>query len=244
MIDRPFAFFAILSNMAKGKFIVIEGTDGSGKKTQFELLVEKLKKQGRKIETFDFPQYEKGSSWFVRNYLKGNYGELDEVGPEKASIFYAVDRLEASKEIRVALEAGKLVLSNRYVGSNLGHQGSKFENVQSRRRFFDWVFNLEYKILGVPEPDLNIILHVPAKTAQKLAMVKDRESHVNAGNEKNVRDIHEDNLSHLERAEQVYLEIAKMFPEKFKLIECAPEGEVLPRSEIHNRIWELVKGLI
>src|SRR5947209_1104297 len=108
--------------MKKGKFIVIEGTDGSGKTTQLNLLVERLRKEKKKIETADFPQYDNFSGAFVAKYLRGEYGTADEVGPYRGSIFYAVDRYDKSFEIRKWLEAGKIVLSNRYVSANMGHQ--------------------------------------------------------------------------------------------------------------------------
>src|SRR3954463_14488919 len=108
----------------QGIFLVLEGSDGSGKTTQFELLKNRLIDEGHEVEVFDFPRYDKPSSYFVTRYLNGQYGPASKVNPYTASLFYALDRFEAAPEIRKALSAGKIVLSNRYVGSNMAHQGS------------------------------------------------------------------------------------------------------------------------
>ena len=116
-----------------GTFIVIEGTDGSGKGTQFKLLAEHLRGLGHDVETFDFPQYDKPSSYFVREYLNGKYGPAGEVGPYTGSLFYALDRYEAAPAIREALQQGKIVLANRFTGSNMAHQGTSFARAEERR---------------------------------------------------------------------------------------------------------------
>src|SRR5438309_125915 len=109
-----------------GIFIVLEGADGSGKATQFRLLAERLRAVGYDVAVFDFPRHDRPSSHFVRSYLNGEYGPAKEVSPYTASLFYALDRFEAAPAIRQALSEGKVVLSNRYVGSNMAHQGAKF----------------------------------------------------------------------------------------------------------------------
>ena len=106
----------------QGRFIVLEGTDGSGKTTQFKALVARLKKEGIAVKTVDFPQYGKESSYFVRQYLNGKYGGLKEVGPYRASLFYALDRFDLSSETRQALASGKIIVTDRYVDANAGHQ--------------------------------------------------------------------------------------------------------------------------
>src|SRR5690606_22484531 len=109
----------------KGIFIVIEGTDGSGKGTQFKLVTDHLRAKGYNVATFDFPQYDLPSSYFVKKYLNGEYGSADEIGPYTSSLFYALDGYEAAPAIRQALEEGKIVLANRFTGSNMAHQGTK-----------------------------------------------------------------------------------------------------------------------
>src|SRR4051812_33763098 len=126
--------------MTRGKLVVIEGTDGTGKGTQFELLKKRLKKAGYKIATFDYPRYEEPSSYFVREYLTGSYGTLKEVGPYTSSVFFAVDRYAGSFNKRKSLSDGRIVLCNRYVGSNMGHQGAKFSDVKKRQAYFKWLF--------------------------------------------------------------------------------------------------------
>jgi len=147
-------------NGYSGKFIVIDGTDGSGKTTQLNLLKAKLEQDGYAVEVADFPQYNNKSAGLVEEYLSGKYGQADEVSPYQASIFYAVDRFDASTKIRQWLTAGKIVLANRYTSANLGHQGCKIDNPLERRIFFSWLFDLEYKIFQIAKPDLSIILHV------------------------------------------------------------------------------------
>src|SRR3990167_190571 len=110
----------------KGLFVVIEGVDGSGKTTQFKLLHQRLKAAGYDVETFSFPRYSKPSSHFIKKYLAGDYGVATGVSAYTASLFYALDRYEASPEVSAALNNGKIVLADRYVGSNMAHQGSKF----------------------------------------------------------------------------------------------------------------------
>src|SRR5580698_5506947 len=139
-----------------GKFIVIEGTDGSGKGEQTIRLVKRLKDSGMAVAPFDFPRYAEPSAWFVSRYLNGKFGTITEVGPKTASLFYALDRYAAAPDIRAALAAGTIAVSNRYVGSNLGHQGSKFDDPAERQEYFKWNYDLEYVINGIPKPDLNI----------------------------------------------------------------------------------------
>jgi dTMP kinase len=122
----------------QGIFIVLEGVDGSGKTTQFKLLQTRLQLAGYEVEVFDFPRYDKPSSYFVRQYLNGQYGPASSINPYSASLFYALDRYEAAPEIRKALAAGKIVLSDRYFGSNMAHQGSKFGGPIEKRSFFVW----------------------------------------------------------------------------------------------------------
>jgi len=223
----------------QGKFIVIDGTDGSGKGTQTEILVNKLENLGLNVAKADFPQYGQASAGLVEQYLNGEYGKAENVGPYRASIFYACDRYDASFKIRKWLEQGKIVISNRYVTANMGHQGGKIKNREERRKYFDWLYELEYKIFNIPKPDLNIILHVDAGIAQKLVDQKGHRDYVNGVK----RDIHEADLNHLRQAEQVYLEIAKIFSD-FTLIECVKHGVIMTREEIHNLIWAKINKLI
>ena len=133
-----------------GVFIVIEGSDGSGKATQAKLIRDRLEAAGYTVETFDFPRYDQPSSYFVKRYLEGAYGQSYEVGPYTSSLFYALDRFEAAPQIREALQQGKIVISNRFTGSNMAHQGTKIGNAEQRRGFFIWLDNLEFEMLRIP----------------------------------------------------------------------------------------------
>ncbi|PIX62230.1 thymidylate kinase [Candidatus Uhrbacteria bacterium CG_4_9_14_0_2_um_filter_41_50] len=220
-----------------GKFIVIDGTDGSGKATQTKLLVERMMAEGIPVKTISFPQYGKKSCGPVEKYLSGKYGTADEVGAKAASILYAVDRFDASFEMRQDLEAGTNIVADRYVGSNLGHQGSKIEDSDERKEFYKWNRELEHILFSIPTPDVNIVLHVPTATAIQLA--KDR-----GGWKADIKtDIHETNPDHLRKAEQTYLELTELFDE-FKLVECVINENLMSREDIHNKVWEIVKNIL
>ncbi len=222
-----------------GKLIVIEGMDGSGKATQTQILAQKLKEQGQEIEVCDFPQYGHWSAIFVEKYLNGYFGIAEQVGPYQASIFYALDRYVKAPQIKKWLEQGKVVLSNRYVSANQGHQGGKIKNLEERKKFFDWLDNLEHKILQIPRPDLIIFLHVPPEIGQKLVDLKEKREYL--GGQK--RDIHEADLQHLKDAEQSFLYLAKNYPNWIK-IDCVKNNQILPKEEIHQKIWQIVQKII
>ncbi|CAN5370630.1 hypothetical protein BH09PAT4_BH09PAT4_05730 [soil metagenome] len=223
----------------QGNFFVIEGTDGSGKGTQFRLLTERLQKAGYDVATFDFPRYEENSSYFVREYLNGKYGSADEVGPYTGSLFFSLDRYEASAAIRQALAAGKIVLANRFTGSNMAHQGTKFANIEQRRGYFIWLDNLEFQMLQIPRPDLNIVLRVPAEIAQSLVDKKEQRSYTDKK-----RDIHEADLGHMQRSVEVYDDLCNLFPKDFSQIDCVRSDKLLSIEAVHNLLWEKLQPLL
>ncbi|MBN2884786.1 dUTP diphosphatase [Patescibacteria group bacterium] len=214
-----------------GKFIVIDGTDGSGKTTQLQLLASKLLAERYDVEIADFPQYNTKSAGMVEEYLSGKYGGADDVNPYAASLFYAVDRFDASFQIREWLKQGKIVISNRYISSNFAHQGGKIDNALERKLFFNWLSEIEYKIFNIPKPDLYLILHVEAEVSQKMAQDRQREDWKGK-----TKDIHEDNLQHLKKAEKAYLDIAQNLPD-FRLIKCTRNNEIMSREDIHYLVW-------
>ena len=224
----------------KGKFIVLEGTDGSGKTSQFWQLLKKLKRKKIEVRTLDFPRYGKPSSYFIEQYLSGKYGTWQEVGAYRASLFYALDRFAVSSKVKKWLAEGKTVISNRYVASNLGHQGAKIRNKLARHKFYKWVDNLEYNILALPRPDINIFLHVPAKIAYDLVDNKGKREYLNGKK----RDIHEQDIKHLEQAEKSFLEIVRLFPRQFRLVQCVEGEELLSIEEIENKIWTIAKKFV
>jgi dTMP kinase len=219
----------------QGKFIVIEGTDGSGKTEQTLLLVERLRKEGREVVPFDFPRYDQPSSWFVQEYLNGRFGTLAEIDPKTASLFYALDRYAAAPEIRAALAQGATVVSNRYVASNLGHQGGKFPNPEERRAYFEWDRELEFRINNIPRPDANIVLFVPPATAQTLVGQKTARRYLFGKK----RDLHEADLDHLTRSYESYRDLVRLYPNEFFPVECVENGVLLPIENIQARIWDV-----
>jgi thymidylate kinase/thymidylate synthase ThyX len=219
----------------RGIFIAIEGTDGSGKGTQFKQLVERLSAEGHEVATFDFPQYDQPSSYFVREYLNGKYGSGEEVGPYTGSLFFSLDRYEAAPKIRQALDEGKIVVTNRFTGSNMAHQGTKFRTAEERRGYFIWLDNLEFQMLKIPRPDYNFVLRVPAETAQRLVDQKETRSYTDKK-----RDIHEADLEHLEKSVEVYDDLCNLFPKDFTRIDCVRGDRLLGIDEVHKLLWEKI----
>lgn len=216
----------------RGKLIVIDGGDGSGKTEQTDRLVARMTREGLPVKTVAFPRYETPTGAEVKAYLNGKYGPAAQVPARQASILYAVDRWAAFHDgVFAPLEDGTHVICNRYVASNMGHQGSKFADPAERTAFFRWNDELEHAIFCIPRPDLNVILHVPAETSIRLIDGRG-----------NAKDGHE-NVEHLKRAEATYLELARTFP-GFALIECVRDGKLLPIPEIHELVWaEVSKAL-
>ena len=221
-----------------GKFIVIDGTDGSGKATQAEILIKRLEQEGQSVFKTSFPQYGKKSAGLIEEYLNGAFGSAEEVGPYRASVFYACDRYDGSRAIKQALDEGKIVIADRYALSNMAHQGGKIDDASERQKFFAWLENLEFSIFQIPRPDLNLILHVAPEIGQRLVDNKDERVYLNDGK----RDLHEADINHLKKAEKIYLELSRL-PET-KLVECVENGEIMTREKIAELVWEEVKTLI
>lgn len=214
---------------------MIEGTDGSGKGTQTKLLVERLKNEGYPTEVINFPRYGERSAAMVEDYLNGKFGTAEEVGAYRASILFAVDRYAAAPQITDWLEEGKIVIANRYVASNMAHQGGKSADPAERERIFAWIDNLEYTIFGIPRPDCSIILHVSPETSQKLVDKKSAEGREYLQGKK--RDIHEDDINHLRNAEASFLQLSQTYP-NIQVIECAPNEQLLTIPEVAALIWD------
>ena len=223
----------------QGVFIVLEGTDGSGKGTQFKLLSKQLKDAGYDVVIFDFPQYDRPSSYFVKEYLNGRYGTAEEVDPYTGSLFYALDRYDTANKVRRALVEGKVVLANRFTASNMAHQGTKFRNPDERRAYFIWLDNLEFEMLKIPRPNLNLVLRVPAGIAQDLVDQKETRSYTNKR-----RDIHEADLNHLQRSIEVYDELCKLFPKDFNCIDCIRKGKLMSIEAINRLVYKKVASLL
>jgi len=235
--------------MVKGKFFVFEGIDGCGKATQTRLLAEYCSKKGYEVEKIDFPQHGERSSAMVDDYLTGKYGNSEEVGPYVASIFYATDRYDASFKIKKWLNEGKIVISDRYLVSNIGHQGGKLiKSPKEWKKYVSWLYNLEYGIFKIPKPDYTFILKTSPEFSLKLAhniTDKDKQNRRKAylGTSKK-QDIHEKDRSHLANALNSYLLAAKKFPKDFKVIECLDKGSLLSPEIINQKIIKVINKKI
>ena len=215
-----------------GKLIVIEGTDGSGKSTQFRLLSEHLEKCGKKFKHLVFPRYSEPSSALIRMYLGGEFGtKPTDVNAYAASAFYAVDRFASYKmDWGSYYEAGGLILSDRYTTSNAVHQASK-EPQEKQAAFLQWLYDFEYDKLGLPKPDLVIYLDVPTDFTEK--MLRGREASTNTQ-----ADIHEKDMAYLATCRQTGRTAAQFY--NWKVITCVRDGAMRSIEDIHNEIYAAV----
>lgn len=228
-------------NKKRGKLIVIEGSDGSGKATQSKLLFERLTKDGEKIKKIDFPQYEEnffGS--FIGECLRGDHGNFLSYDPKIASILYAADRSEASnKYIRGWLEKGFTVLSDRYASANQIHQGGKIKDPEKRAEFMKWLDMLEFGVFKIPRPDILIYLNVPVEVSFSLLQNKNMEAKKKYL--KGKKDQHEDNLDFMVNSKKSAEDLLEKNKNWIK-IECVKDGNLLSREEIHEEIYSVIKN--
>ena len=215
-----------------GKLIVIEGTDGSGKSTQFRLLTSRLEAENRSFQKLVFPQYSEPSSALIRMYLGGQFGDKpSDVNAYAASAFYAVDRYASYKKVWGEwYEQGGLVLSDRYTTSNAVHQASK-EPVEKQPDFLKWLYDFEYDKLGLPRPDLIIYLDVPTDFTE--AMMRRREADTNTH-----ADIHEQDMAYLATCRRTGRAAAEYYG--WKVISCVKDGAMRSIEDIHEEIYRLV----
>ncbi|MCK5080672.1 MAG: thymidylate kinase [Candidatus Moranbacteria bacterium] len=226
----------------KGIFIVIDGIDGSGKKTQTENLVKKLQAQNRKVKTIDFPQYY--DNFFgktVSRYLSGELGTSKQVNPFIASVLYAADRFESSEKIREWLEKGFVVISDRYTSSNQIHQGGKIKDPQKRTAFLKWLDEMEFGVFKIPKPDLIVYLNMPCGFSEKLLTntdAKDRKKY-----SENQTDIHESDPEHLQNARKSALKLVRE-KNNWVNVECVENDKLLSIENIANKIWNKIKPFL
>lgn len=225
--------------MARGILIVLEGTDGSGKGTQARLLGARLKENGYPVFEMAFPQYGKKSAGLIEEYLNGKYGKPDEIDPYAGSLFFALDRFDGARKIREELAKGSIVLLDRYIDSNIGHQGGKIHDEKAREQYVEWLYDLEFRILKNPRPDLVLVIHVPPHISQELIKKKAQREYIAGGK---THDIHEEDFAHLTHAEQAFLWLVKKFPETHKRIESYTDHLLTP-EEVNKKIWEEVAAL-
>ena len=215
-----------------GKLIVIEGTDGSGKSTQFKLLTDRVTAEGHRFQKLVFPQYAEPSSALIRMYLGGEFGtNPSDVNAYAASAFYAVDRYASYKKVWGDwYENGGLVLSDRYTTSNAVHQASK-EPAEKQGEFLKWLYEFEYDRLGLPRPDLTIYLDVPTDFTEK--MMRSREAATNTK-----ADIHEQDLKYLATCRRTGRAAAAFYG--WTVIDCVKDGVMRSIEDIHEEIYRHV----
>lgn len=217
---------------------MLEGTDGTGKATQLALLKARLEKEGVLFRSDAFPHHGDPSAAAVDLYLSQEIAPVDEFGPYCASVYYAVDRSFRKFTIAGWLKEVDIVLLDRYVASNAGHQGGKIKDEQAREEFLAWLYDLEYSRLGIARPDLNIILHLPAEIAQE----RKRSQKLAFGGV--ALDAHEQDLKHLKAAEESYLWLARIHPEEYVVVSEMDGGRELTPDEAHNRVWGILKNIL
>ena len=219
-----------------GKLIVLEGTDGSGKSTQFQRLTARLEQEGRSFQRLVFPQYSEPSSALIRMYLGGEFGgKPSDVNAYAASAFYSVDRYASYKKVWGDwYEQGGLVISDRYTTSNAVHQTSK-EPPEKQRDFLKWLYDFEYDKLGLPRPDLVIYLDVPTDFTEKLMRRREVDTHTHA-------DIHEKDLAYLATCRRTGKAAADYYG--WTVIQCVEDGNMRSIEDIHEEIYRHVAACL
>ena len=221
----------------KGRLIVFEGTDGSGKSTQFRRLCQRLDGMGRDYQKLVFPQYSEPSSALIRMYLGGEFGtDPNAVNPYAASAFYAVDRYASLKKVwEEYYRQGGLILTDRYTTSNAVHQAVKCAP-EEREAFLRWLDDFEHEKMGLPRPDGVIYLDMPTEKAVELLRARETATHTQA-------DIHELDTGYLAACRESALQAAKLLG--WKVLPCVDEGGALRSIEaLYEEIMGLLEGLL
>ncbi len=219
------------------KLIVVEGTDCSGKETQTNLLIERLKLEKASIEKLGFPMYDTPTGKIVggpylgkKHISEGLFPErASNVDPKVAALYFAADRRYNAYKIRELLNNNIDVLLDRYVESNMGHQGGKLNTPEERIAMYKWLESLEYGLLELPRPDLTIFLYMPYQYA--LELKKNRQE---------IPDQHEASEDHLKNAENAFLELADLY--RFNKVNCVNNGKIRTKEDIHEEVYTLIKS--
>ncbi len=227
-------------NQLKGKLIVIEGADGSGKQTQTEKLWQRLRAEGKTVRLITFPDYESNSSALIKMYLKGDFGSDPlQVNPYAAASFYAADRFASfNRTWGEWYRAGEVIIADRYVTSNMAHQAVKISDQAEQTKFLEWLWDLEFVKFALPVPDTVIFLDVPPQYS--LELIRSR----NAANmtAPAAKDIHEKNAHYLKSVYQSYLLAQKKYG--WQKINCVRQNEMRSVADIHADIYECVRNII
>lgn len=212
--------------------IVLEGTDGSGKGTQTQMLVNRLQKEGKSVAVYDFPRYHKDGCEGVQHYLNGGLGDIHETGPYGPSLLFATDRLFAKKDLLQDIETNDYVICNRYTTSNMVHQAAKIDNYKDFLAYIDWVSDLEYKKLGFPIPHAVFFLDMPWEIGYVLISQKDTRAYIKNGQ----RDMHEWDKDFMQNSYNRACELATI--QNWVRIPCSHDKKT-PDSvqDIHEKIF-------
>lgn len=229
--------------MKLGKLIVIDGTDGSGKATQVELLRKRLVKEGKTVKIVDFPEYYKNFfGGFIAHCLQEQYYNWTGVHPKIASIAYAADRWESKSKMEGWLKKGYIIIANRYVSANQIHQGGKIKDNKKRAEFIKWLDTMEHQIFKIPRPNIVVYLALPISVTQKL--IKARvQSGVKRAYLRRKTDLVEYDLNYLENSRKSALWLTKVLP-YFKKIDCSEKGEIMTREAIHEMVYKEAKKVL
>lgn len=222
-----------------GKLIVIEGTDSSGKETQTKKLFERLLNEKYNVKKISFPNYDSPACEPVKMYLAGKFGEdAMKVNPYPVSMMYAIDRYASYKmDWEKFYQEDGIIVTDRYVTSNMVHQASKIEDEEKKNQYLDWLEELEYKKMNIPEPDMVIFLNMPVETAVKL--MAERKNKI-TGEEK--KDIHEQDIGYLKKSYNNACEVAKKY--NWKEIKCVENQRLKTIDEIGEEIYSVVKEIV
>ncbi len=230
-------------NMKKGKLIVLDGSDGSGKATQTRFLIARLHKEGYKVKTLDFPQYE--TNFFgalIGECLTGEYGDFIAIDPHIGSVLYAADRFESKPKIEEWLKKGYVVVLDRYVSSNQIHQGGKIVHPKRQKEFLSWLDQMEHGVFGLPRPDIITYLDVPTLISQSLLKAEDQKQK-KVYMKRRKTDLAEANVDHQAASRSNALKLVKKL-NHWKKIDCTKKGELLSREEIAEKVWEQVAQIL
>ena len=219
-----------------GKLFVIDGTDGSGKQTQFQQLQESLTKDGIDYKVVSFPNYDSPSSALVQMYLSGEFGEnAKEISPYIASTFYAADRYATFQTgYKKYYEDGGIILADRYTTANMVHQAGKIKDEKEREKFLNWLWDFEFNLYGLPVPNEVFFLNMPVE--KSIELMKDRE---NKFTHQEKKDIHERDVNHLKDAYEAACDVSKKY--NWYEIKCVKNNEIRTIEDIHQEIYNEVK---
>lgn len=224
----------------RGKLIVIDGSDGSGKATQARFLLARLRTEGHRVKTLDFPQYE--ANHFGRllgRCLAGDLGDFVAIDPHIGSVLYAADRFESKPKIEAWLKAGNVVVLDRYVSANQIHQGGKIHDTKKQKEFLQWLDQMEHGVFGLPRPDAIIYLDVPVEVSQKLLGLEEQQRK-KVYLKKGQKDLVENSPKYLGESRENALRLVKKLNAWTK-INCTAKGEMLSREKIAEKVWKAVE---